>query len=63
MSDWERIEPGFYRYRHSAEPADVVKNRPGEWEANYRPQGGSRTKKTFSTAREAKLFIELTLRR
>lgn len=63
MRNWERIEAGHYRYRHSSEPADVVRIGPSKWEANYRPRNGSRVQKVFSTAAEAKLHIELTLRR
>lgn len=61
MSNWERIEPGFYRYRKANEPADVLKVGNNKWEANYR-HGGSRVSKFFRTAAEAKLHIELTVR-
>ncbi|QBZ73398.1 hypothetical protein SEA_HEATHER_28 [Streptomyces phage Heather] len=61
MSAWERIESGFYRYRKSTAPADVLKVGARRWEANYR-KNGERVQKFFKTASAAKLHIELTLR-
>jgi hypothetical protein len=62
VSNWERIETGFYRYRKSREPADVVKVGPRKWEATYRPRNGSRVTESFRTAAAAKWRIETRLR-